>query len=137
MGSIGDGGELTYLEKGVQDAEKFRKLREKIDESDAAVEEAILQLDIQEGQTILDFGCGEGTLLTRYVIPALAAKKDTKLVGLEISENMIEAAKIHNADPRIEYICGDIFSKESSPLAGRKFDKIVSVWVLDYFTDYA
>jgi hypothetical protein len=23
MGSIGNGGELTYLEKGVQDAEKF------------------------------------------------------------------------------------------------------------------
>lgn len=126
---------VTYLHKGVQDAERFRKLRRKIDESDTAVEKAVEALDFQKNHEILDFGCGEGSLLNRYYVP-LAEKLNMKVVGLDISEAMINAARKYHSHPSVEYICGDIFSEDDFPLADRKFDRILSVWVFDYFTDY-
>ncbi len=56
-----------------------------------------------EGATVLDVGCGEG-----YVSRNLKAMGAEKIVGVDISEGMIEAAKRHWAKSSDEYyIVGD------------------------------
>jgi cyclopropane fatty-acyl-phospholipid synthase-like methyltransferase len=125
-----------FQHSGVQDSDRFRSLRQKVDSSDYAVEEIVKELGVEEGMTILDFGCGEGSLLLKYYAP-LAEAKNARVVGIDISKSQIELAKKYNTHPRVEYLCGNILSNADNPLVGRKFDRIVSVWVLDYFMDYA
>jgi cyclopropane fatty-acyl-phospholipid synthase-like methyltransferase len=125
---------IKYCLNGLDDASGYSKAREKIHPSDALHQDLLAQMEFEAGQEILDFGCGDGTLLTRYLLP-LAKEHDFSIVGFDISKQMIDLAKETHPNPRVEYILGDLFSEDTG-IVGKKFDGIVSTWVLDYFADY-
>lgn len=60
--------------------------------------------DHVRGSTILDVGCGEG-----YVARKMVEMGATKIVGVDLSSGMIDAASSHPAKRNIEYyIEGDV-----------------------------
>ena len=67
-------------------------------------------------ENILDLGCGNGN-----VLDALAKCTDSKLFGLDLSENMINEAKKRLNDD-IELKIGD---SENSPYEDNKFDVVI------------
>jgi cyclopropane fatty-acyl-phospholipid synthase-like methyltransferase len=123
-----------YCSNGVDDASGYSKVREKPHPSDALYQDLLRQFEFQKGQRLLDFGCGDGTLVSRYLLP-LAEKHDLTITGFDISEQMIDLAKKTRSNPRMEFVQGDLFSDKNA-IFGKRFDGIVSTWVLDYFSDY-
>ncbi|WP_163537417.1 class I SAM-dependent methyltransferase [Gracilibacillus sp. YIM 98692] len=79
-------------------------------------------------KSILDLGCGTGEF-AMYCMENGAAK----VVGVDISENMIEQAKRENHHENIEYICMPI---EDLALENQKFDIIISSLAVHYIEDY-
>ena len=81
-----------------------------------------------DGKKVLDLGCGFGDHCTLF------AKKGAKrVVGIDISKNMLAVAKKENADPRIEYIDLPI---ESTHKLNEKFDIAISSLALHYVEDF-
>nr|VFK02381.1 MAG: Ubiquinone/menaquinone biosynthesis C-methylase UbiE [Candidatus Kentron sp. H]VFK02451.1 MAG: Ubiquinone/menaquinone biosynthesis C-methylase UbiE [Candidatus Kentron sp. H]VFK05442.1 MAG: Ubiquinone/menaquinone biosynthesis C-methylase UbiE [Candidatus Kentron sp. H] len=82
-------------------------------------------LDDLSGKSILDLACGEG-LYTRK----LKQKGATRVVGLDISEKMIELAmREERVEPLgIEYIVRDVL--ELGQIG--KFDRVVATYLLNY-----
>ena len=78
-----------------------------------------------EGRSVLDAACGQG-FFTRILRRAGAAK----VVGLDISERMIEMALEQEASENlgIDYVVGDA----RDILAQQDFDLVVSAWLLVY-----
>jgi SAM-dependent methyltransferase len=88
-----------------------------------------------KGQKILDFGCGTGRLAIEYLLP-LAEKTDSTIVGLDVSEEMIQHAIENYAGvDRIQFKCGNIMSNDFE-LGESDFDHIVSFYVLHFIKDY-
>lgn len=81
-----------------------------------------------EGKKILDLGCGFGEHCQLFV-----EKGAEKVLGLDISKNMIEAAKLENSSPRIEYIN---MPMEEAIALHQKFDLVVSSLAFHYVEDY-
>lgn len=79
-------------------------------------------------KSILDLGCGTGEF-AKYCIENGA----WKVVGVDISENMIEKAKRENQVENIDYICESIEDLELKEL---KFDIIISSLAVHYMEDY-
>ncbi|QGH35318.1 methyltransferase domain-containing protein [Gracilibacillus salitolerans] len=79
-------------------------------------------------KTILDLGCGTGQF-AKYCIENGASK----VIGVDISRNMIGQAKKENGDKKIEYICTPI---EDLELHNQKFDLIISSLAVHYIEDY-
>jgi len=79
------------------------------------------------GKTVLDVGCGFGENCVRFV--ELGA---IRVVGLDISEKMLEVAKSENSLPEIEYI-----NKSASDLheIKNKFDVVISSLAVHYIED--
>ncbi len=65
----------------------------------------------------LDIGCGTGTLTK------LAAARCVKVIGVDLSERMIERAGVENAADNIAYVCGNITEMS---FADNTFDAIIS-----------
>src|SRR5699024_11608137 len=80
-------------------------------------------------KSILDIGCGTGHF-AKYCIENGAAK----VMGVEISKNMIAHAKKENGHERIDYICTPI---EELELHNQKFDLIISSLAIHYIKDYS
>jgi ubiquinone/menaquinone biosynthesis C-methylase UbiE len=57
------------------------------------------------GMKIADIACGTGVLL-----PELLARNPFKILGIDISSKMIEAARKKFNDPRIELLVSDLFN---------------------------
>lgn len=81
------------------------------------------------GKLILDLGCGAGHL-ARYCIENGAAR----VLGVDISRNMIDQANIENKHEKIDYICMPI---EDLELTDYKFDIIISSLAVHYIEDYS
>ena len=81
-----------------------------------------------EGKSILDIGCGAGAL-AKYCVDNGASK----VVGVDISNKMIQKAKNENHHEKIEYICTPI---EDLELSNQTFDIIVSSLAIHYVEDY-
>lgn len=79
--------------------------------------------DIQDGWTMLDIGCGGGATLQRL----LKRSKDSKVYGLDISEESVAKAKKVNADvlDKQAFICQG--SAESLPYENEHFDLVTAV----------
>lgn len=90
---------------------------------------ALLSLlpDLQ-GKTVLDLGCGFGEHCTQYVRAGASA-----VVGVDLSEKMLEVARRENADPRIRYL--HLPMEQIGTLEGQ-FDLVVSSLALHYVEDY-
>ena len=66
----------------------------------------ILQLsDIEKGSKILDIGTGTGILISY-----LLEKSPSKLVAVDISENMIEVARKKYKKENVEFVVSDIMN---------------------------
>ncbi|WP_106496097.1 class I SAM-dependent methyltransferase [Lentibacillus sp. Marseille-P4043] len=82
-----------------------------------------------KGKSILDLGCGTGQF-ARYCIDHGALK----VLGVDISRNMIELAKKENNHQRIDYIC---LPMEDLELPNQKFDIIISSLAVHYIENYS
>ena len=80
-------------------------------------------------KAVLDLGCGFGEHCKRFV--ESGAKK---VIGIDISEKMLEIAKIENADPKITYI--NMPMEDISKL-NEKFDVVVSSLAFHYVEDFS
>ncbi|MFT4414345.1 class I SAM-dependent methyltransferase [Fredinandcohnia humi] len=90
-----------------------------------AIKSAISNL---HGKNILDLGCGTGQF-AKYCV----ANGASKVVGIDISRNMIEQATKENKHEKIEYMCTSI---EDLELPNQKFDVIISSLAIHYIDDY-
>ncbi|MDM5360384.1 class I SAM-dependent methyltransferase [Peribacillus sp. ACCC06369] len=81
-----------------------------------------------KGKSILDLGCGTGHF-SRYCIENGASK----VLGVDISRNMIEQAKKDNNHEKIDYMCIPI---EDLDLPNQKLDLIISSLAIHYIEDY-
>ena len=82
-----------------------------------------------EGKRILDLGCGFGEHCVEFV-----AKGAEKVVGIDISEKMLEVAKKENSDPGITYI---LMPMEDIGSINEKFDVVISSLAFHYIEDFA
>jgi SAM-dependent methyltransferase len=78
---------------------------------------------------VLDLGCGAGQL-SHHVAEAGSAE----VVGLDISERMLELARARRAHPRVTYVHESI---EDATFPPERFDLVVSSLALHYVSDYA
>ena len=81
-----------------------------------------------KGKRILDLGCGFGEHCKRFVDCGAE-----KVVGIDISEKMLNVAMAENSDPRITYI--NISMEEISQLK-EKFDVVISSLAFHYVEDF-
>jgi ubiquinone/menaquinone biosynthesis C-methylase UbiE len=90
-----------------------------------AIKSALSNLN---GKSILDLGCGTGQF-AKFCIENGASK----VIGIDISGNMIEQAIKDNKHEKIEYIC---ISIEDFELQNQQFDIIISSLAVHYIEDY-
>ncbi|MED1202233.1 class I SAM-dependent methyltransferase [Heyndrickxia acidicola] len=79
-------------------------------------------------KSVLDLGCGTGHF-SRYCIENGASR----VIGIDISKNMIEQAQINNHHENIVYMCMPI---EDLKVLNQKFDLIISSLAIHYIEDY-
>ena len=82
-----------------------------------------------DGKSVLDLGCGMGEHCAGFV-----RRGAKRVVGIDISENMLAAAREKNSDPRIEYL--RLPMERAGELDG-PFDVVVSSLALHYVADFA
>lgn len=111
--------------------DSYRALRERDDNYNDLLEQPAMAelLPDLTGKTVLDLGCGYGLNCMDFV-----ARGAKHVVGIDISEKMLEVAKRENASPRIEYRRMDM--AEISSLDGR-FDLIYSSLAFHYVEDFS
>ena len=80
------------------------------------------------GRRVLDLGCGAGQLARH-----LATRGAVEVIGVDISERMLELARTQWAHPRVSYQRAAI---EEVTFAPARFDLVLSVLALHYVDDY-
>lgn len=81
-----------------------------------------------KGKKILDLGCGSGERCIDYI-----ARGAEKVVGVDISEKMLEVARRENSDPNITYI--NMPMEEIGCIEG-SFDVVISSLAFHYVEDF-
>lgn len=81
--------------------------------------------DIKEGSNVIDIGCGTG-IMTDHILEY----NPSHLLGVDISEGMVDIAKSKFSDPRLEFITADIFDLE-----GDDFDLAIIYNAYPHFLD--
>ncbi|MBP5464380.1 MAG: class I SAM-dependent methyltransferase [Treponema sp.] len=114
--------------------EGYRKIRERKENANTLFEIPALFSLIPDltGKQVLDLGCGFGEHCRSFV-----EKGAAKVVGIDISEKMLAAARKENADPRIRYL--HLPMEELGSLVaerGGTFDVAVSSLALHYVEDF-
>ena len=85
--------------------------------NDMVIGKILDNVEIEEGQDILDVACGTGVLFPYYLERNVAS-----VTGIDISPEMARIAENKFAgEPRIQVICGDV----EETVFDRKFDRIV------------
>ena len=80
-------------------------------------------IDFQDGWTMLDIGCGGGATLQRL----LKRSKDSKVFGIDISEESVAKAKKFNADVLGKQVFISQGSAEKLPFEEGMFDLVTAV----------
>ena len=80
-------------------------------------------VNIQDGWTILDVGCGGGFTIRRL----LKRSKDAQVYGIDISEESVAKAKKVNADVLEKQVFVTQGSAEKLPYENEKFDLVTAV----------
>jgi cyclopropane-fatty-acyl-phospholipid synthase len=100
----------------------------------AMLDDVIAKLEIQDGDRILDFGCGWGAV-ANYI---LAKFPNVQMTGLNLSHEQCEYMRQKMQDPssylssgRFQLFEGDL----SEATFGEKFDKILSIGVFCHVTN--
>ena len=81
-----------------------------------------------EGKTILDLGCGEGGMSQYF-----AEKGAKKVVGIDVSSNMIASANVQNKHQNVQYLQ---LAMEELPTLTEKFDIVFSSLAFHYIEDF-
>ena len=81
------------------------------------------------GRAVLDLGCGYGWLC-RWA----RAQGAARVIGVDLSERMLERARAETADAGIEYVRADL--EDLAPPAG-PFDLVYSSLAFHYIKDFA
>lgn len=108
----------------------YKKLREHKNNANNIFETpALLSLlpDLNN-KTVLDLGCGYGDHCIEFI-----KRGSRKVVGIDISEKMLEVAKIENNHPRILY---KNMPMENIDILDECFDVVVSSLAIHYVDDY-
>ena len=110
--------------------EGYRALREREDNLNVLLEQPAMKklLPDMAGKTVLDLGCGYGHNCVDFV-----NRGAIRVVGVDISEKMLEIAKSECADPKIEYKHMSMTDIEN---LGEKFDIIYSSLAFHYVEDF-
>ena len=111
--------------------EGYQKIREKGDNANVLFEiPALLSLlpDLS-GKSLLDLGCGYGEHCKMFI--NMGAKS---VVGVDISEKMLEVAHRENSDPKITYL--NIPIEDIDRLDGQ-FDVVISSLAIHYVEAFA
>lgn len=89
----------------------------------------ISELNIKTGETILDIGSGTGILL-----PLLhkITKGRSKIVSLDIAEEMLKQARDNGHHSNIEYVHADV---AAMPLSSDTFDLVICYSCFPHFSD--
>ena len=80
-------------------------------------------VDVQDGWTMLDVGCGGGFTIRRL----LKRSKDAKVYGIDISEESVAKAKKVNAEVLDKQVFVTLGSAEKLPYEDGKFDLVTAV----------
>ena len=107
----------------------YQQLRDAESGINAAIEQPGLRALLPElaGRTVLDLGCGDGTLARE-----LARRGAARVLGADPSGRMLALARARTADPRVRYVQG--FAEDLSLRSGCA-DLVVSSLALHYVAD--
>ncbi len=110
--------------------ENFRSSRENAVNFNDCIETPILlsMLPDLRGKRILDIGCGMGQHAKQY--SAMGAES---VLGIDLSEKMLEYAREHNSADNIVY---RRMAMEDIDRIGRRFDLVTSSLAFDYAEDF-
>lgn len=110
--------------------EGYKKIREKEANANDLFEIPTLfsLLPDLKGKRVLDLGCGYGEHCVSYI-----EKGAEKVVGIDISEKMLEVAKETNSNPKITYMLMPI---EDIDQINEKFDIVISSLAFHYVEDF-
>ena len=86
-------------------------------------------LHVRRSDTVLDIGCGNGIMLER-----LARACDCRLIGTDISEDVLETAKHRLADKKAEFFCCPV---DSMPIESATVDKTFTINTIYFWDDLA
>lgn len=90
------------------------------------VDHILTKLNLREGQTLLDIGCGWGELIL-----AAARKYKVKALGITLSKEQLDAVSKRIEDEALgDYL--EVQAMDYRELKDRKFDRIVSVGMLEH-----
>ena len=94
---------------------------------------AFKKIDIRDGMSISDWGCGGGDSLRVIAKWARKRKLNIRLIGVDATESAIEYARERSKDfPEITYIFADVMSEE---LISNQFDIVISSLFTHHFAD--
>lgn len=113
--------EKGFLASGIDAADRRGRKNEYIDLLQKTALDEVL--DLKGDESVLDFGSGSGRI--SYWI----ASRVKKVVGLEITPEMVHLAESHRKAQNVEFLLYDGFHFPKFPC---QFDLILSVWVLQY-----
>lgn len=108
----------------------YHDLRERDDNHNVLVEQPAMTklLPDLQGKTVLDLGCGCGWNCKDFI-----ARGAVRVVGIDISENMLAVAHKESADSRIEYRRMDMTDLSSLT---EHFDMVYSSLAFHYVEDF-
>jgi SAM-dependent methyltransferase len=83
---------------------------------------------LKGGKYILEIGCGNGWLSSK-----IATSINAQVVAMDITEvELVQAARVFQNVPNLQFVYGDIFSVDFSPV---RFDRIILASSIQYFPD--
>lgn len=110
--------------------EKYQEMREQDINANVLIENPIIKkmMPNLKNKKILDLGCGDGNMSEYFI-----KKGAKKVVGIDVSTNMIEEAKKNNKYDNVEYY---LMKMENISKITEKFDLVYSSLAFHYVKDY-
>lgn len=111
--------------------EGYRQIRAQKNNYNDLLEQPVMRALLPDlsGKTVLDLGCGYGRSCADAV-----ARGACRVVGIDLSERMLEVARRENADPKI--VCRRMDISRAGGL-GERFDLVYSSLAFHYIPDFA
>lgn len=95
--------------------------------------DALEKMQLKDGMTISDWGCGGGDSLRRIAVWARERKLDIKLIGVDATDSALGYARAKSTGfPEISYILADVMNEELYP---EQFDIVISSLFTHHFKD--